>query len=79
MKKIITNLLILIVFSASAQINPEIATSGINIKMLFPEGRSKALILSYDDGRTEDRQLVKLMNIKVLLSSFIFLLKLHQP
>ena len=70
MKKIITNLLILIAFSASAQINPEIATSGINIKMLFPEGRSKALILSYDDGRTEDRQLVKLMNKYHLIGTF---------
>ena len=70
MKKIITNLLILIAFSASAQINPEIATSGINIKMLFPEGRSKALILSYDDGRTEDRQLVKLMNKYQLIGNF---------
>ena len=50
MKKCFITLLILIAFSASAQINSEIANSGINIKMLFPEGRSKALILSYDDG-----------------------------
>ena len=70
MKKSITTLLILIAFSGSAQINPEIATSGINIKMLFPEGRSKALILSYDDGRTEDRQLVKLMNKYHLTGTF---------
>lgn len=55
---------------SSAQINPEIAFSGINIKMLFPEGRSKALILSYDDGRTEDRQLVKLMNKYHLIGTF---------
>ena len=54
----------------NAQTNTEIATSGINIKMLFPEGRSKALILSYDDGRTEDRQLVKLMNQYHLIGTF---------
>ncbi|WP_396169055.1 polysaccharide deacetylase family protein [Flavobacterium sp.] len=70
MKKIITNLLILIAFSASAQINPELATSGINIKMLFPEGKNKALILSYDDGRTEDRQLVQLLNKYHLIGTF---------
>ena len=70
MKKSITTLIILIAFSASAQINSEIANSGINIKMLFPEGRSKALILSYDDGRTEDRQLVKLMNKYHLIGTF---------
>ena len=70
MKKIITNLLILIAFSASAQINPEIAISGINIKMLFPEGKNKALILSYDDGRTEDRQLVQLLNKYHLIGTF---------
>ncbi len=70
MKKIIPKLLILIAFSGFAQTNPEIATSGINIKMLFPEGRSKALILSYDDGRTKDRQLVKLMNKYHLIGTF---------
>lgn len=38
--------------------------------MLFPEGKTKALILSYDDGRTEDRQLVKLMNKYGLIGAF---------
>ena len=70
MKKSFITLLILIAFSGFAQTNPEIAASGINIKMLFPEGRSKALILSYDDGRTEDRQLVKLMNKYHLIGTF---------
>ncbi len=70
MKKSITTLLILIAFSGFSQTNTEIATSGINIKMLFPEGRYKALILSYDDGRTEDRQLVKLMNQYHLIGTF---------
>ncbi|PZX94446.1 polysaccharide deacetylase [Flavobacterium aquariorum] len=38
--------------------------------MLFPEGKSKALILSYDDGRSEDRRLVKLMNKYRLIGTF---------
>ena len=70
MKKCFIMLLILIAFSASAQINSEIANSGINIKMLFPEGRSKALILSYDDGTIYDRKLVNLMNQYHLIGTF---------
>ena len=70
MKKCFITLLILIAFSASAQINSEIANSGINIKMLFPEGRSKALILSYDDGTIYDRKLVNLMNQYHLIGTF---------
>ncbi len=61
---------ILLFQNLSAQTNPEIGCSGINIKMLFPEGKTKALILSYDDGRTEDRQLVKLMNKYHLIGTF---------
>jgi hypothetical protein len=38
--------------------------------MLFPEGKKKALILSYDDGRIQDRQLVKLMNKYQLIGTF---------
>jgi peptidoglycan/xylan/chitin deacetylase (PgdA/CDA1 family) len=60
----------LITFSAAAQTNPEIAKSAVRIKMLFPEGKTKALILSYDDGRTDDRQLVKLMNKYHLVGTF---------
>jgi peptidoglycan/xylan/chitin deacetylase (PgdA/CDA1 family) len=64
--------IILIVFlnSAHAQVNPEITKIGIPIEMLFPEGKSKALILSYDDGRSEDRRLVKLMNKYNLIGTF---------
>lgn len=32
------------------------------MEMLFPEGKRKALILSYDDGTVQDRRLVALMN-----------------
>jgi peptidoglycan/xylan/chitin deacetylase (PgdA/CDA1 family) len=64
--------IILIVFlnSAHAQVNPEITKIGVPIEMLFPEGKSKALILSYDDGRSEDRRLVKLMNKYGLIGTF---------
>lgn len=41
-----------------------------NIEMLFPKGKSKALILSYDDGCVQDRQLVKLMNKYDLIGTF---------
>ena len=47
---------------AIAQISGNETQSGITIEMLFPQGKSKALILSFDDGRAADRQLVKLMN-----------------
>ena len=69
MKKI-TLLLLFIAFSATAQNNPEIAKSAIKIEMLFPEGKSKALILSYDDGAKQDRQLVALMNKYQLIGTF---------
>ena len=65
-----TLLLLFLAFSATAQTNPEIAKSAIKVEMLFPEGKSKALILSYDDGRTEDRQLVQLMNKYHLTGTF---------
>ena len=68
MKK--TILLLLIAFSAAAQTNPEIAKSAIKIEMLFPEGKSKALILSYDDGAKQDRKLVALMNKYQLIGTF---------
>lgn len=38
--------------------------------MLFPKGKSKALILSYDDGRNNDRRLVKLLNKYRLIGTF---------
>jgi peptidoglycan/xylan/chitin deacetylase (PgdA/CDA1 family) len=71
MKKIIA----LFVFTlsinvTSAQTDTSIAKSGIPIEMLFPQGKTKALILSYDDGTTEDRKLVTLMNKYVLKGTF---------
>ena len=33
-----------------------------NIYICFPGGRHKVLTMSYDDGRPEDRRLVKLFN-----------------
>ena len=66
----ITLLLLFIAFSAVAQNNPEIAKSAVKIEMLFPEGKSKALILSYDDGAKQDRQLVALMNKYHLVGTF---------
>ncbi len=54
----------------AAQANNAIATSSIKIEMLFPEGKSKALILSFDDGTVSDRRLVKLMNDYGLKGTF---------
>lgn len=48
--------------TAFAQIIRDNTQSGIPVEMLFPQGKTKALILSFDDGRTADRQLVNLMN-----------------
>ena len=45
-------------------------SSTIKIEMLFPEGKSKALILSFDDGNTQDRRLVKLLNDYGLIGTF---------
>jgi peptidoglycan/xylan/chitin deacetylase (PgdA/CDA1 family) len=68
--KIATLLLLFLTFSVAAQTNPEIAKSAIKVEMLFPEGKSKALILSYDDGAIQDRELVKLMNKYHLIGTF---------
>lgn len=70
MKKTTLLLLLMFAFTVYAQTTPELAKSGIKIEMLFPDGKSKALILSYDDGRTEDRQLVALMNKYNLIGTF---------
>ncbi len=56
--------------AALAQTDPTIAKSGIPIEMLFPQGKSKALILSYDDGPVQDRQMVALMNKYKLIGTF---------
>jgi peptidoglycan/xylan/chitin deacetylase (PgdA/CDA1 family) len=69
MKKI-TLILLFLTFYATGQTNPEKAKSAIKIEMLFPEGKSKALILSYDDGAKQDRKLVELMNKYQLIGTF---------
>lgn len=69
--KIITSILLLLgIFSSSGQTNIDIAKSALKIEMLFPQGKSKALILSYDDGAIQDRQLVALMNKYHLVGTF---------
>ena len=40
------------------------------VEMLFPGGKTKALILSFDDGMIADRRLVKLMNEYGLTGTF---------
>jgi len=67
---IIMFVLTLTVIATFAQPNASIAKSGIPIEMVFPEGKSKALILSYDDSPTSDRRLVKLMNQYGLVGTF---------
>ena len=62
--------LIFSINAAKAQTDTTIAKSGFPIEMLFPQGKTKALILSFDDGRTEDRQLIKLMNQYGLKGTF---------
>ena len=57
-------------YSLNAQSNNEKLTSSIRIEMLFPEGKTKALILSFDDGMVADRRLVKLMNDYGLKGTF---------
>ncbi|MFA7273787.1 MAG: polysaccharide deacetylase family protein [Crocinitomicaceae bacterium] len=71
MKTTFNCLLFVLTFQlGNAQIIAESNQSGLPIEMLFPEGKKKALILSYDDGRIQDRQLVKLMNKYHLIGTF---------
>ena len=71
MKYPITFILLLLVPSLFAQTNNSSkSSSSIRIEMLFPEGKSKALILSFDDGTSADRKLVKLMNEYGLKGTF---------
>ncbi len=56
--------------SLVAQENMPITKNPVEIEMLFPEGKSKALILSYDDGQIYDTRLVQLMNKYNLIGSF---------
>ncbi|MFZ4708036.1 MAG: polysaccharide deacetylase family protein [Bacteroidales bacterium] len=67
---IATIALMIMINSTNAQNNPAIVNSSIPIEMLFPQGKSKALILSFDDGIVADRKLVKLMNDYGLVGTF---------
>jgi peptidoglycan-N-acetylglucosamine deacetylase len=62
--------LLTLINSANAQTKPTPAKSSIPIEMLFPQGKSKALILSFDDGNIADKHLVKLMNDYGLVGTF---------
>jgi len=55
---------------AFAQFNPDLAGTANPVEMLFPGGKSKALILSYDDSPQYDRRLVQLMNTYGLVGTF---------
>ncbi len=56
--------------SILAQSNSTKPSSNVKIEMLFPEGKSKAIILSFDDGTISDRRLVQLMNEYALKGTF---------
>ncbi len=62
--------LLTLINSVNAQTNTAPVKSSIPIEMLFPQGKSKALILSFDDGNVADRHLVKLMNDYGLVGTF---------
>lgn len=77
MKRIISRIISTVVIvlmitinSTTAQTNSGLLNSSIPIEMLFPQGKSKALILSFDDGRLTDSHLVKLMNEYDLVGTF---------
>lgn len=70
MKKNILLFILSFAFSSYAQTNLEIAKSALKIEMLFPGGKTRALILSYDDGAMQDRQLVALLNKYNLIGTF---------
>ncbi|MCC7521707.1 MAG: polysaccharide deacetylase family protein [Flavobacteriaceae bacterium] len=70
--KTIVNFSILFFFFNCIMAQTEIYSiqSSIPIEMLFQDGKSKALILSYDDGKIQDRQLVALLNKYKLIGTF---------
>jgi peptidoglycan-N-acetylglucosamine deacetylase len=73
MKRIINIIVIALMIisnSAKAQTNLSFNKSSIPIEMLFPQGKSKALILSFDDGNVADKHLMKLMNDYGLVGTF---------
>jgi peptidoglycan/xylan/chitin deacetylase (PgdA/CDA1 family) len=69
MKKI-SFLILFIVSGVFSQKNIGIDVVGHEVEMLFPGGKTKALILSYDDGTIHDRRLVQLMNKYHLIGTF---------
>lgn len=69
MKKI-SFLILFIASGVFSQKNEEIDSVGLKVEMLFPGGKTKALILSYDDGTIHDRRLVQLMNKYHLVGTF---------
>ena len=71
MKKIIIiSIFIISNKSIIAQTNSINSFSSSRVEMLFPEGKSKSLILSFDDGTISDRRLVQLMNNYELKGTF---------
>jgi peptidoglycan/xylan/chitin deacetylase (PgdA/CDA1 family) len=77
MKRIVKALLVLVISIGTifpsighAQTTNVKPSSSIRIEMLFPEGKTKALILSFDDGSIADRKLVKLLNDYSLKGTF---------
>ena len=69
MKKI-SFLILFIASGVFSQKNEEIDSVGLKVEMLFLGGKTKALILSYDDGTIHDRRLVQLMNKYHLVGTF---------
>jgi len=69
MKKTIV-LLFANMFISFAQNPAQIDSNTVKIEMLFPEGKTKALLLSYDDGTIYDRKLVQLLNKYQLIGTF---------
>ncbi|MEI7491632.1 MAG: polysaccharide deacetylase family protein [Bacteroidota bacterium] len=68
--------LITVIHYGNAQTNAATASknglvsSQEKVEMLFPGGKTKALILSFDDGMVADRRLVRLMNEYGLIGTF---------
>ena len=73
---IVILILITVINYGSAQTNAAITgrngviSSREKVEMLFPGGKTKALILSFDDGMVADRRLVRLMNEYGLIGTF---------
>ncbi len=67
MKNLSTIILLFVLLSVDKTVQAQVPTTkdtieGKNIEMLFPGGKTKALIISMDDGRDTDRRLVVLLN-----------------